>query len=60
MEIDLPPELAAQINDLISTGDYKDVLDVIIHAVALLYEETFGEPSRLHQYIEEPVAPGTS
>jgi len=49
MEIDLPPELAAQINDLISTGDYKDVLDVIIHAVALLYEETFGEPSKLHQ-----------
>jgi Arc/MetJ-type ribon-helix-helix transcriptional regulator len=39
MEIDLPPELAAQINDLIRTGDYKDVLDVIIHAVALLYEE---------------------
>jgi Arc/MetJ-type ribon-helix-helix transcriptional regulator len=59
MEIDLPPELAAQINDLIRTGDYKDVLDVIIHAVALLYEETFGEPSKLLQQIEESVTPDT-
>ena len=59
MEIDLPPELAAQINDLIRTGDYKDVLDVIIHAVALLYEETFGEPSKLLQHIEESVTPDT-
>ena len=59
MEIDLPPELAAQINDLIRTGNYKDVLDVIIHAVALLYEETFGEPSKLLQQIEESVTPDT-